>query len=113
MFEAIIIVLFAAFFVATLITGIVVAGSETFAQRHPLMNAALKGLMFYSFLYAIYIVLQLIFPTLNSFGFMFGSFIGSIGGAVFAYRALLESQNRKPQNLKPDLSENSLKTLPN
>jgi hypothetical protein len=42
-----------------------------------------------------------------------GSLVGSVGGAVFGYRALLESQNQKPQNLKPELRENNLKTLPN
>lgn len=113
MFEAIIIALFAAIFVAVLITAIVVAGSETFAQKHPFMNAALKGLMFYSFLYGLYIVVQLIFPTLTSLGFVLGSLIGSAGGAVFAYRAILGSQNRKSENLKSDLGENNLKTLPN
>jgi hypothetical protein len=113
MSEAIIIVLFAALFVAALIAAICAAGSQTFAQKHPLMNAALKGFMFYSFLYAIYVIVQLIFPSFTSLGFVLGSLVGSVGGAVFGYRALLESQNQKPQNLKPELRENNLKTLPN
>lgn len=109
MSEAIIIVSFAVLFVASLIGAICASSSQTFTQKHPLINAAFKGLIFYSFLGAIYAVVQLIFPSFISVGFLFGSFIGSIGGAVFGYRVLLESQteNRKAQR------ENNLKTLPN
>lgn len=113
MFEAVVIVLFAALFVAALVATICAAGSETFAQKHPLMNAALKGLMFYSFLGGIYFAVQMIFPSFTSVGFLLGSLIGSVGGAVFAYRTLLESQKQKPQNQNSELRENKLKALPN
>lgn len=97
MTAAIIIVLFAALFVAVLIAAICLAGSTALAQKHPLLNAAPKGLMFYNFLFAIQVIIKMINPSFASIGFMLGSFVG-IGGAVCYYYASTESHKRKLQD---------------
>jgi len=103
--------LLAALFVAALIVTICIAGSETFAQKHPLMNAVLKGSVFYSFLGGIYFTVQFLVPSFASLGFLLGLFIGSVGGAVFYHSALIENKKQKPQNPSLALSENNIKTL--
>jgi DMSO reductase anchor subunit len=89
------------------------ARSETFAQNHSSLIAALKGFMFFSCVAGIYSIVELIFPSFTVKNFLLGLLVGSVGGAVFAHRFLLKSQKQKPLIPKLDLGEDKLKTLPN
>jgi hypothetical protein len=86
MFEALMIGLIAALVVAVMIAAIAAGGSEGFLRKHPLVDAALKGLVFYSCLAGGHYLLQLFFPALRSNGFLIGALGGAVGGAVWTYR---------------------------